>query len=77
MTRALIANPRLVPALLRKLPRGLAYALSPRSDKNVKKQTDYPAELTRLELLGMAYGPLAYFRSRRRTRRSRGSSPGP
>jgi GT2 family glycosyltransferase len=71
MTGALIKNPRLLPALLRKLPRGLAYALSPSSDKNLKKQNDYPAELTRLELRGMAYGPLAYFRGRRRARRSR------
>lgn len=71
LTKAVVANPRLLPLLLRKLPRGLAYALSPGSAKNENKQGDYPAELTRLELLGMAYGPIAYARSRRHRRRQR------
>jgi len=46
--------------LLRRLPRGLAYALLPRSGKNVRKRAGYPASLTVLELCGLALGP-AYF----------------
>ena len=64
LTKSLAEHPRLLPTLLRKLPGGLAFALSPRSDKNRKRQGDYPAELIRLELAGLACGPLAYARSR-------------
>jgi glycosyltransferase involved in cell wall biosynthesis/GT2 family glycosyltransferase len=78
LTKTLIENPRLLPRLTRKLPRGLAYALSPRSAKNENKQVDYPAKLSRLELWGMAYGPIAYARSRRHNRRrSRKTTRGP
>ncbi|MGZ6299318.1 MAG: glycosyltransferase, partial [Candidatus Limnocylindria bacterium] len=66
LTKVLVEHPRLLPELLRKLPRGAAYALSPRSAKNESKPADYPGRLTRLELRGMAHGPLAYRRSRRR-----------
>lgn len=70
LTKAIVENPsQLGPLLVRKLPRGLVYALSSRSGKNVRKQGDYPAELTRLELRGMLYGPIAYARSRSRRRR--------
>jgi glycosyltransferase involved in cell wall biosynthesis/GT2 family glycosyltransferase len=72
LTKAVLDNPRLLPMLARKLPGGLRYALSPASGKNDKKQEDYPAELTRLELRGLAYGPLAYLRSRRQMRRTVG-----
>lgn len=65
MLKTLLANPRLIPNFAAKLPRGLFFALDPRSPKNSRKQVDYPKELTRLELKGMLYGPLAYLRSRR------------
>ena len=55
-------------ALAAKAPRGLVYALSPRSGKNTKKGTDYPEELTRLERKGMVQGPLAALRSVRAAR---------
>jgi glycosyltransferase involved in cell wall biosynthesis len=71
LSKALIEHPRLGWELLRKLPRGLAYAISPRSAKNEGKPADYPTRLTLLELRGMAYGPLAYLRSRRRRGRGR------
>jgi O-antigen biosynthesis protein len=76
LTKSLVENPRLLPTLLRKLPRGLAFALSPRSDKNRKRQGDYPAELIRLELAGLACGPFAYARSRRQHRGERDSQLG-
>lgn len=75
LTKAVTEHPELLPDFLRKLPRGLGFALSPRSDKNKKRQRDYPSALIRLELLGMAYGPLAYSLSRWQ-RRGRGRSAG-
>lgn len=73
LTRAVSDRPSLLLDLLRKLPRGVAFALSPKSEKNAGRQDDFPAPLVRRELLGMAYGPLAYVRSRRRVRRRRRS----
>jgi glycosyltransferase involved in cell wall biosynthesis len=64
LTKALIDHPRLLPDLLRKLPRGIAFALSDESSKNVGRQEDFPRALVRRELRGMAYGPIAYARSR-------------
>jgi GT2 family glycosyltransferase len=80
LTKAIATRPRLLFDLVRKLPRGLAFALSPKSAKNVGRQRDFPSALVRLELRGMAYGPIAYVRSRwdqrrRRRRRSSASSP--
>jgi O-antigen biosynthesis protein len=67
MVKTLGSNPRLIPDfLLRRLPRGLWFALSPSSSKNSNKRSAYPAELTRLELRGLLAGPLLYARSRRR-----------
>jgi GT2 family glycosyltransferase len=64
LAKSLLDRPSLVFDLATKLPRGLWYALSPGSGKNVKKGADYPAELTLLERKGMVYGPIAYLRSR-------------
>jgi hypothetical protein len=69
--RTLLAKPESVFDFAIRLPAGLAYALSPRSPKNQQRQADYPADLTRLERRGMLYGPLAYLRSRWRTRHLR------
>jgi O-antigen biosynthesis protein len=66
LTKCLLDDPRRVLEFAGKLPYGLAYALSPRSPKNVKKSVDYPRDLTWAELQGMLYGPLAYLRSRHR-----------
>lgn len=71
LSKTLVLHPRLLPELIRKLPGGLVYALSPGSEKNVNKPGDYPGRLTRLELRGIAYGPFAYVRSRRQQRRLR------
>lgn len=70
LTKSLLHNPRLLPELARKLPRGIAFALSPSSAKNAEKKDDFPGELTRLELRGMLRGPLAYARGRREARRA-------
>ena len=42
----------------------MAFALSSGSAKNVGRQADFPKALVRLELRAMAYGPIAYARSR-------------
>lgn len=76
VTKSVVDNPRLLPTLLRKLPGGVAFALSPKSDKNKQRQGDYPHELIRLELAGLACGPFAYFRSRRQQRRRGDGRPG-
>lgn len=77
LTRAMMDHPRLLIDLLRKLPSGLRFAISPRSQKNVGRQQDFPRALARRELLGLAYGPVAYLRSRRQARRLRRSLPPP
>jgi glycosyltransferase involved in cell wall biosynthesis len=60
IAKALLAAPADRRALLRRLPRGVAYAVDPRSGKNSRKAATYPASLTLLELLGMALGPPCY-----------------
>lgn len=76
LTRSLVERPDLVPDFLRRLPSGIRYALNTTSEKHAKKSGSYPAELRRLELFGMLVGPFAYARSRRSTRRARGTSRG-
>jgi len=65
LTKTVLDRPARLLEIGRRLPRGLAYALSPTSDKNAGKQADYPRRLTWLELKGMVHGPRAYIRSRR------------
>jgi GT2 family glycosyltransferase len=50
-------------ALLRRLPRGVLFALAPGSEKNSRKRPGYPASLTALEVCGMALGPAQYARA--------------
>jgi GT2 family glycosyltransferase len=66
LLKTMIERPRLLPDFAARVPRGFVYALSPRSGKNARKERGYPRRLTFDELRGMAYGPVAYFRSRRR-----------
>jgi len=67
LTKCLWEDPSRVFDVCRRLPAGLWYALSPTSSKNQKKTAAYPRALTRTELAGMAYGPIAYALSRWRT----------
>jgi glycosyltransferase involved in cell wall biosynthesis/GT2 family glycosyltransferase len=75
LTKSLIQHPKLIPELVRKLPRGAAFALSPKSQKNASKREDFPPALTRLELRGMLRGPWAYARGRREAKRARRAAP--
>lgn len=68
--KTLITQPRQLPDFIGRLPRGLLFALSSRSPHHAGKRSDYPRELTWVELRGLLYGPLAYLRSRRRVART-------
>jgi hypothetical protein len=62
----------MLPALLRRLPRGIRYALvQTRRKAEAATNTARSRELARLELCGLLYGPVGYLRSRRRNRNSR------
>lgn len=50
--------------MLTRLPAGLSYLLRPSSPKNAGKRGGFPRSLTLAEWLGIAYGPIAYIRSR-------------
>jgi GT2 family glycosyltransferase len=68
LTKFMLEKPSIIFDLASKVPSGLMYLLNPKSEKNVGKTTDYPSELTHLEWQGLLYGPIAYLRSRWRTR---------
>ncbi|SFF51166.1 glycosyltransferase [Blastococcus tunisiensis] len=68
VTKWMLDDRRTAAAVLRRIPLGVRYLLSPGSKKNLGKSTTFPPVLTRLELLGVLCGPVAYLRSRRRAR---------
>lgn len=47
-------------SILRRVPQGLWYLLSPSSGKNEQRSTAFPKEMGRAELRGMLRGPFAY-----------------
>jgi GT2 family glycosyltransferase len=69
VTKWLLEDRRVARDVLRRLPAGARHVLSPSSRKNEHKSVTFPPVLTRLERLGVLYGPVAYLRSRRRARR--------
>jgi O-antigen biosynthesis protein len=75
LTKSLLDHPSLIGDLLRKLPAGVGFALARDSAKNVGRQEDFPRKLVWTELGGMAYGPLAYARSRFAARRAPVAAP--
>jgi GT2 family glycosyltransferase len=75
VTKWMLDDRRSALAVLRRLPQGAAYLLSPTSKKNKNKSQTFPPVLTRLELLGVLCGPIAYLRSRRRIRRLTSGPP--
>ncbi|MFE0652268.1 glycosyltransferase [Streptomyces sp. NPDC059534] len=67
---ALVHEPRMLPALLRRLPGGVRYALA-RSRERAGPGTGTggtPTRIARLELRGLLYGPFGYLRSRHEER---------
>lgn len=63
LTKIIIEDPRAFFGLLKRVISGLLFIFSPKSPRHAKKKAGYPKELNRLELLGMLYGPIAYFQS--------------
>jgi O-antigen biosynthesis protein len=70
LMKTIVENPLRIISFAGRIPAGLAYLFGPRSNKNAKKQGDYPKELNRLEREGMLYGPIAYLRSRRQAQKA-------
>lgn len=60
LTKRLVTDRRGRQELLRRVPRGIAYAVRPGSAKNAGKRYGYPFSLTIVELWGMASGPVRY-----------------
>jgi GT2 family glycosyltransferase len=52
-------------AILARVPKGIRYYTDPESRKNAGRGPVFPRRLTRLERLGLLYGPIAYLASRR------------
>jgi len=72
LTKSITENPRIILDLLKRFVYGLNFIFNPRSPRHAKKDAGYPKELNRLELLGMLYGPIAYFRSKSLVRKYSG-----
>ncbi|MFF7838585.1 glycosyltransferase [Streptomyces ossamyceticus] len=64
LTGALVRNPRRLPALLRRLPRGVRYTLARSRDRKADPEADWSGRLALLEVRGMVYGPCGYLRGR-------------
>ncbi len=64
LTKHLVTGAETRRAVLRRIPAGLRYAVSPRSPKNARKPSEFTIRQSLLEWAGMAYGPIGYFRSR-------------
>jgi hypothetical protein len=70
MYTAIIArNPRHLAGILRRIPAGLRLLCRPREHRSPSRASSYPRRTTLYQMLGMAYGPLAYARSVVRTQR--------
>ncbi|MFE1960162.1 glycosyltransferase family 2 protein [Streptomyces sp. NPDC059479] len=88
LTAILVRRPALLPALLAKLPRGLAHARAITAHRpdpagesapgtHGARAHPWPRDLSRLERRGMLYGPLGYLKARVRIRRqARGEALG-
>lgn len=69
MYTALVAKePRRLAALVRRLPAGVRLLAPGRNDRESSMTSSYPRETIVYQLLGMAYGPVAYARSAARTK---------
>jgi GT2 family glycosyltransferase len=64
VTKRLLTDPGQRRDIGRRVPRAIVHALSGKSEKNRYKGSSYPRSLSRSELLGMVWGPIAYGVSR-------------
>ena len=70
LTSALVHEPAMWSALLRRLPAGIAHAFNPASARNHQRYDGWPRELASLEKRGLVCGPAAYAVSRLRAHRA-------
>jgi hypothetical protein len=71
LAKMICDRPSTLSEVVRRVPAGLAYLLSPKSSKNAHKSAGYPRELTFRELAGIAWGPFAYGLGRLELKRRR------
>jgi GT2 family glycosyltransferase len=73
LASALTSHPSTLGRAIYRAPAALSYAFRPDSPRSahLKNEDEWPRELSRLERRGLAYGPVAYARSRWRTRGTR------
>lgn len=62
-TDLIMEDPRHLVNIVRRIPRGLRMLLSPEDRRSPSTLTSYPRHTQFVQLLGMAYGPVAFFRS--------------
>jgi GT2 family glycosyltransferase len=70
LTSALLKHPRMIASALARGPAGVKYALHSTADNNGHAGHARSREMARLQRKGMAFGPIAYAVSARRTRRA-------
>ncbi|MGI5404073.1 glycosyltransferase family 2 protein [Streptomyces sp. CA-135486] len=70
LTGALAHEPRMLPAMLRKLPGGIRYAAA-KARGRTEPGAGWSRQLALLEIRGLLYGPLGYLRSRYLNRAAR------
>nr|WP_250771025.1 glycosyltransferase [Streptomyces sp. MSC1_001] len=84
LTATLVRHPRLLPALLTRLPRGLAHARAMTARRGETPEGGVPGEhgthhhpwprsLSRLERRGMLYGPIGYAKARAQAAQRKGT----
>ncbi|BCL24336.1 glycosyltransferase [Streptomyces tuirus] len=64
LTAAVIHEPHMLPALLRRLPGGIRYTAAKAHRLNGDEDAGWSRTLTLVELQGLLYGPLGYLRGR-------------
>jgi hypothetical protein len=67
-TSLIVRDPRHLLALLRRVPAGWKLMTRPRHDRSPSTAPSYPLRTYGFQILGMAYGPVAYARSALKTR---------
>jgi GT2 family glycosyltransferase len=67
-TAIIVRDPRQALSLIQRVPDGLRLLMRPQEQRSPSEHPSYPRRATAYQLLGMAYGPLAYAYSAARVR---------
>jgi GT2 family glycosyltransferase len=70
-TALVVRHPAQIFALLRRIPAGLSLLTRPSEQRSPSRTPSYPGRTLFQQVLGMAYGPIAYARSVNRTRQAK------